>query len=71
MTDQHTVSLDKSLPIADGKVRVTIETLNEQPRRSLNDVLDEIHQRQQAHGHRPPTAQEVDDYLRCERNSWE
>lgn len=71
MTDQHTVALDELLPITDGKVRVTIEILDEQPRRSLSEVLDEIHQRQEARGHRPPTPQEVDEYLRQERNSWE
>jgi hypothetical protein len=71
MTNQNTVSLDESLPITAAKVRVTIETLNEQPTRPLNEVLAEIHQRLQASGHRPPTPQEVDEYLRQERDSWE
>jgi hypothetical protein len=71
MADRHTVTLDESLPITDGKVRVTIEVLNEQPRRALSKVLAEIHQRQHERGHHPPTPQEVDEYLRQERDSWE
>ena len=71
MTDQNTVTLDESLPISDAKVRVTIETLNEPQTRDLSEVLDEIHQRQQSGGFKPPTPQEVETYLRQERDSWE
>jgi hypothetical protein len=71
MTNKNTVTLDESLPITAAKVQVTIKTLDEQQVRPLREVLDEIHQRQQERGHQPPTWQEVDEYIRQERDSWE
>ena len=71
LTDQSTVALDEALPITATKVRVTIETLGDAPARSVHEILVEIHKEQEAHGLQPPTAQEVDEYLRQERDSWE
>lgn len=71
LTNQNTVTLDEDVPITDTKVRVTIEPLNDRHPRPLKEVLAEIHQSLQASGHRPPTAQEVDEYVRQERAGWD
>jgi hypothetical protein len=81
ITDHKTVRLDEALPITAAKVRVTIEIINdeiindeiinEKHPRPLAEVLAEIHEGQRARGHQPPTPQEVDEYLRQERDSWE
>jgi hypothetical protein len=71
LTNQNTVHLDESLPISATKVRVTIEALQEKRTRPLSEVVAEINQQQQAHGYQPPTSQEIEDYLRQERDSWE
>lgn len=71
LTNQNTVTLDEDVPITDTKVRVTIEPINDRHPRPLKEVLAEIHQQQRERGHVPPTAQEVDEYVRQERASWE
>jgi hypothetical protein len=65
------VTLDETLPLQTTKVRVTIEPLANTTRRPYQEVMDEIRRRQQARGHQPPTAEEVEEYLRQERGSWE
>ena len=71
LTDEKTVTLDESLPISARKVRVTIEPLQEKRARPLDEVLAEIHAELRAAGHQPPTSQEVADYIRQERESWD
>ena len=64
LTDENTVKLDQALPIQLSKVRVTIEPLdNPQPNR-YSEVMAEIRQRQKARNHQPPTAAQVEEYLR-------
>jgi hypothetical protein len=71
LTNQNTVILDEEVPITDTKVRVTIEPLINQHLRPLAEVLEEIRRQQQERGHVPPTAEEVDEYIRQERASWD
>jgi len=40
------------------------------PARNWQAVLDEIHARLRASGHKPPTPEEVAKYLAEERDSW-
>ena len=69
--DARSLVLDEPLPQAVGKrVRTTLETIEpERPKCSHAEVLDEIHVRQRARGHVPPTKEEVDHYIEEERNS--
>jgi len=70
LTDNHTVKLDEALPLTSTKVRLVVEPLSLVSQRSYPEVMAEIRQRQRARGHQPPTRDEVDSYLRAERESW-
>jgi hypothetical protein len=65
------VELDEALPLNDAKVRVSIEPLETGNVRPLGEVIAEIRQRQQEHGHVAPTRAEVDRSLEEERERWE
>ena len=70
LTDDHTVELDEPLPLTKTKVRLVVEPLSLPQRRPYQEVVSSIRKRQQARGHNPPTREEVDAYLRQERESW-
>ena len=70
LTDPRTVALDEPLPAGTHKVRLVIEPLEPKPKRPLDEVLTEIHERLRQSGHQPPTKEEVDAYIREERDSW-
>jgi hypothetical protein len=70
VTDPRTVTLDEPLPMGGAKVRVTIEPLEGTRQRTHQEVMEEIYERQRLRGHVPPTREEVDAYLREERDSW-
>lgn len=70
LTDEETVKLDEPLPISPMKVRVTVEPLRPTAQRTYHEVVREIRQRQGARKYRPPTPEEIDRYLRAERDSW-
>ncbi len=65
--------LDEAVPLASGKVRVTVEAIAKVPRtkRSGAEVLAEIWAAQKTSGRIPPTKEEVDRYIEEERNSWD
>ena len=69
--DEHTVRLDEPVPLGSIKVRVRLEPLRSRPQRAYLEVMSEIRERQRARQHRPPTREEVDRYVRAERESWE
>jgi hypothetical protein len=72
VTDENTVKLDEALPIRATKVRVTIELLEENSQANrYTEIMAEIRRGQKERGHRPPTPEEVAEYLRQERESWE
>lgn len=72
LTDGRTVNLDEALPLRGGKVRVTVEVVSPPtpPRESLQKYLADLRQRQAARGHVPLTVQEVESYIKAERDSW-
>ena len=70
LTDEHTVTLDEALPLSPTRVRLVLEPLSPEPRRPYREVMADIRRRQCARGHRPPSREEVDSYLRVERESW-
>ena len=70
LTDEHTVKLDEALPLAQGKVRLSVEPLAPAPKRLHDEVVAEIWARQQARGHQPSTREEIAAYLQAERDSW-
>ncbi len=71
LTDDHTVTLDEALPLQPTKVRLVVEPIAPTSNRPYQDVVAEIRKRQQARGHQPLSREEIDTYLRNERNAWE
>lgn len=71
LTDHHTVTLDEPLLLTPTKVRLVVEPLPPVSPRPYQEAIAEIRKRQRARGHRPPTREEVDSYLRAERETWE
>jgi hypothetical protein len=70
LKDDQTVTLDEALPLKSGRVRLTLELLRSEPQKAYGDVLAAIRQRQRARGHQPRSREEVDAYLKSERESW-
>ena len=71
LTDDRTVALDESLPLAQMKVRLVVQPLTSSPHRPYREVLAEIRVRQQTRGYEAPSRDEVDASLQVERESWE
>jgi len=71
LTDARTVKLDEALPLTPTKVRLVVEPLSPASQRPYQEVMAEIRARQLSRGHRPPSQEEVDAYLRTEQDSWE
>ena len=71
LSDEQTVKLDEALPLAQMKVRLTVEPLAPAPKRPHDEVIAEIWARPQARGHKPRTREEIDADLQAERDSWD
>ena len=72
LADGRTVVLDEELPVHGGRVRLVIEPIAApQPKRPVAEVLEEIWERQRRRGFDPPSSEEVDAYIRAERESWD
>jgi hypothetical protein len=71
LRDGRSLSLDETLPISTGRVRVTIEPVERTAFTPTSPaVLDDIWAGQRVRGHRPPTAQEVNNGVASERAAW-
>jgi hypothetical protein len=72
LTDGKTVQLDEALPVVGGKVRVTLEVVEPAARssQSLLEWLEDLRKRQAARGHVPMSVEEVERYIKEERDSW-
>lgn len=70
LTDGNNLVLDEAVPITTGRVRLVIEVLSPAPATNFRAVLDGIHERLQASGHKPPTPEEVRARVRAERDNW-
>lgn len=70
LTGGDTVTLDEPLPLSPTKVRLVVEPLTPPGPASYLEVVAAIRERQKARGHQPPTREEIDAYLRAERDSW-
>lgn len=70
---QGRIEIVENVPLPENAtVLVTILDATAKPAvRDWQAALDAIHARQRARGHRPPTAQEVAEYLKNERDSWD
>ena len=71
LSNGRLVELDEALPLADAKVRVSIEPLSAGEVRPLREVIAEIRERQQERGYVAPSREEIDRFLADERESWE
>ena len=72
LTDGMTVKLDEALPQLGSKVRVTLEIVEPAapPKQAWRETLERIWAGQQARGHIPMTTEEVEAYIKGERDSW-
>jgi hypothetical protein len=71
LRDGRSLSLDETLPLSPGRVRVMIVPVERsESRRPALAVLDEIWASQKERGHRPPSAQVVSEGLALERAAW-
>ncbi len=70
LTDTRTVRLDEEVLLPSTKVRLVVEPLVSTSRRSYEEVMAAIRERQRARGHQPPTREEADAQVRSERESW-
>ena len=71
LIDGRTVTLNRDIPIPKGKVHVVVKSLEKVSKRPVRDVLSDIHKKQNARGHTPPVREQVDTYLKAERDSWD
>ena len=70
LTDTRTVTLDEEVPLPSARVRLVVEPLGSAAGRPYQEVVAAIRERQRARGHQPPTREDVDAYVRSERDSW-
>lgn len=71
LVDGQTLKLDETLPITAGKVRVVVELVEGAARPPYMEVMTQIRADQRARGFVPPTREQVDAYLKAERESWD
>lgn len=71
LKDDGTVVLDESIPLKPGPVQVVLKSIETKPRRPISEALAEIRASQEARGFVPPTREEVEEYLRAEKASWD
>lgn len=71
LTNERTVTLDEALPLPATKVRLVVEPIESVARRSYQEIVAAIRERQSTRGYQPPTTEEVEAYLQAERDSWE
>jgi len=71
LADGRMLELDETLPVPNGRVRVTVEVLAEKPRMTHDEYLAWLTQRQQQRQFVAPSREDVDEYLRAERESWD
>lgn len=67
------IEVSENIPLPENAtVLVTIlDTVTPPAKQNWQVELEAIHARQRARGHRPPTPQEVEDYVAGERDSWD
>jgi len=66
----QTLHLDQALPLAAAKVRVVIEVVEPATPSPYMEVMETIWADQRARDFVPPARDEVDAYLKAERESW-
>ena len=70
LADGKHLTLDETIPLPAGKVRVTIQELGN----GCSDLAAfeaALRTRQAARGHRPPGKEEIDAHLEAERDGWD
>jgi hypothetical protein len=71
LTDSRHVTLDEPVPLALGKVRVIVEHVPNALKTDLAAFERTLRERQTARGHVPRTKEEIEAYLKAERDSWD
>lgn len=67
ISDGQLVALDELLPIKEGKVRLVVEAIKNR-QQSYVETMEAIRESQRKRGFQPPTKEEVDEYIRAERD---
>lgn len=70
LTSATTVQLDEALPVSDGKVRVVVEANAPSEKPNFRQVVQAIWEAQRLRGHVPRSAEEIQEQIREERESW-
>jgi hypothetical protein len=73
LTDAQTVRLSEPLPVTGGEVRVTLQITAPDvtpPKDSLMEYLEKLRVEQERRGHVPMSREEIDAYIKGERDSW-
>ncbi len=65
------VRLDEPLPLAAGKVRLIVESVESKPATTGEEFEAMLRERQRARDHQPRSKEEIDAHLRSERASWD
>ena len=71
MVNNATIQLDEKIPFDYVKVRVIIEKISPQKKKSYKDVMNEIRNRQKQRNFQPSSKSIIDKYISVERNSWD
>jgi hypothetical protein len=72
LKDGVTLLLDQPLPISEGRVRVTVQSVaSGSAQQPLEEYLADLRARQAARGHVPRSREEIDAQVREERESWD
>ena len=71
VSDERTLNLDEDLPVKAGKVRVVVELIQAPLPNDYPEFMARLREQQRQRGHVPRTREEVDAYLKAERDSWD
>jgi hypothetical protein len=76
--DNQVIRPPAGVVLPHGELEVVVRPLTSSPENppagkkpSLQEVMAVIRERQRQRGFKPPTREEVDEYLRAERDGWE
>lgn len=71
LTDGNKLVLDEALPVSEGQVRVIVEVVSAAQKSKYLEVMEKIWDGQHQRGHKPPTAEEVAEFIRADRATWD
>ena len=70
MIDAHTMHLKDPVPEMNRELSITVRDNVAEVPKDIFAALEWIRESQRKRGHSPPTREEVDAYIKAERDSW-